>query len=164
MSHPLWLCVRHTQWSQNQGSEVGRTQGNDGVYYSLPRYYDIIVTEALYPEAVTIFSANLFRRLHLHHIPLGLSWTQRKMNPLWKPPGHISSSNTSFFLCFIESADYYWNNQDVHWPEICFCSVWQWESLRTDFLKTILHQIYGKFWSLWAYIPRHINHIFYRFI
>lgn len=36
--------------------------------------------------------------------------------------------------------------------------------MRADFLKTILHQIYGKFWGLWAYISRQINHIFYRFI
>ncbi|XP_019498199.1 PREDICTED: serine/threonine-protein phosphatase 2A 56 kDa regulatory subunit delta isoform [Hipposideros armiger] len=33
-----------------------------------------------------------------------------------------------------------------------------------DFLKTILHRIYGKFLGLRAYIRRQINHIFYRFI
>ena len=31
-----------------------------------------------------------------------------------------------------------------------------------DFLKTILHRIYGKFLGLRAYIRRQINHIFYR--
>lgn len=31
-----------------------------------------------------------------------------------------------------------------------------------DFLKTILHRIYGKFLGLRAYIRRHINNIFYR--
>uniref|UniRef100_A0A8C6SDB4 Serine/threonine protein phosphatase 2A regulatory subunit n=1 Tax=Neogobius melanostomus TaxID=47308 RepID=A0A8C6SDB4_9GOBI len=33
-----------------------------------------------------------------------------------------------------------------------------------DFLKTILHRIYGKFLGLRAYIRRQINNIFYRFI
>lgn len=31
-----------------------------------------------------------------------------------------------------------------------------------DFLKTILHRIYGKFLGLRAYIRRQINNIFYR--
>jgi len=33
-----------------------------------------------------------------------------------------------------------------------------------DFLKTILHRIYGKFLGLRAFIRKQINHIFYRFI
>ncbi|CAB1330596.1 unnamed protein product [Coregonus sp. 'balchen'] len=33
-----------------------------------------------------------------------------------------------------------------------------------DFLKTTLHRIYGKFLGLRAYIRKHINNIFYRFI
>lgn len=31
-----------------------------------------------------------------------------------------------------------------------------------DFLKTILHRIYGKFLGLRAYVRRQINNIFYR--
>ena len=31
-----------------------------------------------------------------------------------------------------------------------------------DFLKTVLHRIYGKFLGLRAYIRKHINNIFYR--
>ena len=33
-----------------------------------------------------------------------------------------------------------------------------------DFLKTILHRIYGKFLGLRAYIRRQINHIFLRLV
>lgn len=33
-----------------------------------------------------------------------------------------------------------------------------------DFLKTILHRIYGKFLNLRAYIRKQINNIFYTFI
>jgi len=33
-----------------------------------------------------------------------------------------------------------------------------------DFLKTILHRIYGKFLGLRAYIRKQINNIFYRFV
>jgi len=32
-----------------------------------------------------------------------------------------------------------------------------------DFLKTILHRIYGKFLGLRAYIRKQINNIFYRY-
>ena len=32
-----------------------------------------------------------------------------------------------------------------------------------DFLKTVLHRIYGKFLGLRAYIRKHINHIFLRY-
>ena len=31
-----------------------------------------------------------------------------------------------------------------------------------DFLKTILHRVYGKFLGLRAYIRKHISHIFFR--
>ena len=31
-----------------------------------------------------------------------------------------------------------------------------------DFLKTILHRIYGKFLGLRSHIRRHINHVFFR--
>ena len=33
-----------------------------------------------------------------------------------------------------------------------------------DFLKTTLHRIYGKFLGLRAYIRKHINNIFYRWV
>ncbi|WP_411023738.1 hypothetical protein, partial [Salmonella sp. s51228] len=33
-----------------------------------------------------------------------------------------------------------------------------------DYLKTILHRIYGKFLGLRAYIRKQINNIFYRYI
>ena len=33
-----------------------------------------------------------------------------------------------------------------------------------DFLKTILHRIYGKFLGLRAYIRKQINNIFYRLV
>jgi len=33
-----------------------------------------------------------------------------------------------------------------------------------DFLKTILHRIYGKFLGLRAYIRKQINNIFYRWL
>jgi serine/threonine-protein phosphatase 2A regulatory subunit B' len=33
-----------------------------------------------------------------------------------------------------------------------------------DFLKTVLHRIYGKFLGLRAFIRKHINNVFYRFV
>lgn len=33
-----------------------------------------------------------------------------------------------------------------------------------DFLKTILHRIYGKFLGLRSHIRRHINHVFFRYV
>jgi len=33
-----------------------------------------------------------------------------------------------------------------------------------DFLKTVLHRIYGKFLGLRAYIRKHINHIFLKYV
>ena len=57
----------------------------------------------------------------------------------------------------------------VHLSDSCWLGVLQLLDLfdsedprERDFLKTILHRIYGKFLGLRAFIRKHINNIFYR--
>lgn len=96
--------------------EVKRAGLNEMVEY-ITHSRDV-VTEAIYPEAVTMvgtgggeqtegghcrrpdgavtwvfpfsFLSTFSGPCHLHRIPPGQNLTPRKMSPPWKPPGHIS--------------------------------------------------------------------------
>ncbi|MGH0167096.1 UNVERIFIED_CONTAM: hypothetical protein FKN15_052562 [Acipenser sinensis] len=73
-----------------------------------------------------------------------------------------------FFLRFLESPDFQPNIAKKYIDQkfvLSLLELFDSEDPRErDFLKTILHRIYGKFLGLRAYIRRQINNIFYRFI
>uniref|UniRef100_A0A8C5GYD4 Serine/threonine protein phosphatase 2A regulatory subunit n=1 Tax=Gouania willdenowi TaxID=441366 RepID=A0A8C5GYD4_GOUWI len=73
-----------------------------------------------------------------------------------------------FFLRFLESPDFQPNIAKKYIDQkfvLLLLELFDSEDPRErDFLKTILHRIYGKFLGLRAIIRRHINNIFYRFI
>uniref|UniRef100_A0A4W3JEH0 Serine/threonine protein phosphatase 2A regulatory subunit n=1 Tax=Callorhinchus milii TaxID=7868 RepID=A0A4W3JEH0_CALMI len=73
-----------------------------------------------------------------------------------------------FFLRFLESTDFQPNIAKKYIDQKFVMSLLELfdseDPRERDFLKTILHRIYGKFLGLRAYIRRQINNIFYRFI
>ena len=72
------------------------------------------------------------------------------------------------FLRFLESSDFQPNTAKKFIDQkfvLHLLELFDTEDPRErDFLKTVLHRIYGKFLGLRAYIRKHINNIFYRFI
>ncbi|KAJ4923789.1 hypothetical protein JOQ06_028044 [Pogonophryne albipinna] len=73
-----------------------------------------------------------------------------------------------FFLRFLESPDFQPNIAKKYIDQkfvMSLLDLFDSEDPRErDFLKTILHRVYGKFLGLRAYIRRQINNMFYRFI
>ncbi|OXB74328.1 UNVERIFIED_CONTAM: hypothetical protein H355_006857 [Colinus virginianus] len=115
--------------------EVKRAGLNEMVEY-ITHNRDV-VTEAIYPEAVIMFSVNLFRTLPPSSNPTGAEFDPEEDEPT------------------LEAA----------WPHLQLLDLFDSEDPRErDFLKTILHRIYGKFLGLRAYVRRQINNIFYSII
>uniref|UniRef100_A0AAX7U3Z1 Serine/threonine protein phosphatase 2A regulatory subunit n=1 Tax=Astatotilapia calliptera TaxID=8154 RepID=A0AAX7U3Z1_ASTCA len=115
--------------------EVKRAGLNEMVEYIT--HNSEVVTECIYPEAVIMFSVNVFRTLPPSSNPTGAEFDPEEDEPT------------------LEAA----------WPHLQLLELFDSEDPRErDFLKTILHRIYGKFLGLRAYIRRQINNIFYRFI
>ncbi len=89
------------------------------------------------------------------------------------PPHHIVYANPyppqlvyAFFLRFLENPDLQASQAKRHVDQSFVLKVLELfdseDPRERDFLKTILHRIYGKFLGLRAYIRRQINHIFLR--
>ncbi len=72
----------------------------------------------------------------------------------------------AFFLRFLENPDLQASQAKRHVDQSFVLKVLELfdseDPRERDFLKTILHRIYGKFLGLRAYIRRQINHIFLR--
>ncbi|KAK3742246.1 hypothetical protein QZH41_009008 [Actinostola sp. cb2023] len=106
-----------------------------------------VVAEPIYPEAIKMFSYNTFRTLPPPSNPNGAEFDPEEDEPNLEASWphlqkHIDQRFTLQLLELFDSED----------PR------------ERDFLKTILHRIYGKFLGLRAFIRKYINNIFYRFI
>ncbi|XP_077356887.1 serine/threonine-protein phosphatase 2A 56 kDa regulatory subunit beta isoform-like [Festucalex cinctus] len=123
------------------------------------------VIEPLYPEAIKMISENIFRCLppcdnpefdpEEDDPPLEASWPHLQLV-------------YEFFLRFLESPDFkptvakrYVDQKFVFQLLELFDSE---DPREREYLKTILHRMYGKLLGLRAYIRKQINHIFLRFI
>ncbi|KAI5108282.1 serine/threonine-protein phosphatase 2A 56 kDa regulatory subunit delta isoform [Silurus meridionalis] len=148
--------------------EVKRAGLNEMVEY-ITHNRDV-VTECIYPEAVLMFSMNLFRTLPPSSNPTGAEFDPEEDEPTLEAAWpHLQASLVyEFFLRFLESADFQPNIAKKYIDQkfvLSLLELFDSEDPRErDFLKTILHRIYGKFLGLRAYIRRQINNIFYRFI
>ncbi|XP_015364566.1 PREDICTED: serine/threonine-protein phosphatase 2A 56 kDa regulatory subunit gamma isoform-like isoform X1 [Diuraphis noxia] len=127
-----------------------------------------VLTEAIYPEAVRMFGVNLFRSLPPSSNPNGAEFDPEEDEPLLEAAWPHLQLVYEFFLRFLESQDFqphvaknYIDQKFVLQLLELFDSE---DPRERDFLKTILHRIYGKFLSLRAYIRKQINNIFYSFI
>uniref|UniRef100_H3D777 Serine/threonine protein phosphatase 2A regulatory subunit n=1 Tax=Tetraodon nigroviridis TaxID=99883 RepID=H3D777_TETNG len=146
--------------------EVKRAGLNEMVEYIT--HNSEVVTECIYPEAVVMFSVNLFRTLPPSSNPTGAEFDPEEDEPTLEAAWPHLQLVYEFFLRFLESPDFQPNIAKKYIDQKFVMSLLELfdseDPRERDFLKTILHRIYGKFLGLRAYIRRQINNIFYRFI
>nr|XP_022329032.1 serine/threonine-protein phosphatase 2A 56 kDa regulatory subunit delta isoform-like isoform X13 [Crassostrea virginica] len=127
-----------------------------------------VVTDAIYPEAIQMFSCNLFRALPPSSNPSGAEFDPEEDEPTLEAAWPHLQLVYEFFLRFLESPDFQPNTGKKYIDQrfvLQLLELFDSEDPRErDFLKTILHRIYGKFLGLRAYIRKQINNMFYRFI
>ncbi|GAB1604534.1 serine/threonine-protein phosphatase 2A 56 kDa regulatory subunit gamma isoform-like isoform X1 [Argonauta hians] len=127
-----------------------------------------ILTEHIYPEAIQMFAGNLFRTLPPSSNPSGAEFDPEEDEPTLEAAWPHLQLVYEFFLRFLESTDFAPNIAKRYIDQkfvLQLLELFDSEDPRErDFLKTILHRIYGKFLGLRAYIRKQINNIFYRFI
>jgi len=127
-----------------------------------------VITETLYIQAVEMFRRNAFRTLPPPSNPQGAEYDPEEDEPNLEASWPHLQLVYEFFLRFLESPDFTASVAKKHIDQKFVTSlleVFDSEDPRErDFLKTTLHRIYGKFLGLRAYIRKHINNIFYRFI
>ncbi|KAK7878327.1 hypothetical protein WMY93_031044 [Mugilogobius chulae] len=127
-----------------------------------------VLSDVIYPEAVAMFSVNVFRTLPPSSNPTGAEFDPEEDEPTLEAAWPHLQLVYEFFLRFLESPDFQPNVAKKYIDQkfvLSLLELFDSEDPRErDFLKTILHRIYGKFLGLRAYIRRQINHIFYRFI
>ncbi|EIE79220.1 hypothetical protein RO3G_03925 [Rhizopus delemar RA 99-880] len=127
------------------------------------------VTDAIYPDMIQMFSTNTFRTISppvttVNHEEYEVEEDEPALETSWP---HLQLVY-EVFLRFIESQEF---NPQVARKYIDQTFVIQLLELfdsedprERDFLKTILHRIYGKFLNLRAFIRRAINNLFFQFI
>jgi len=168
------LCIKKLQQCCNifdfmdpvsdlRGKEVKRGTLNELVDYITSERG--VLTEPVYPEIVKMVSNNCFRTLLPSENPdfdpeedeptLEASWPHLQLvyeiflrvleSPEFQPTIAKKYIDQKFVLQLLELFD----SEDPR---------------EREFLKTVLHRIYGKFLGLRAYIRKQINYIFLRFV
>lgn len=127
-----------------------------------------VITEAMYPRVVDMFSKNLFRPIPPPINPQGEAFDPEEDEPVLEVAWPHIQVVYEFFLRFIESQDFNTNIAKAyidHSFVLQLLELFDSEDPRErDFLKTTLHRIYGKFLNLRSYIRRSINNVFFQFI
>merc|ERR1719204_1985497 len=125
-----------------------------------------VITEAIYPEAVHMFSRNLFRTLPPPTNPHGAEYDPEEDEPTLEAAWPHLQLVYEFFLRFLESPDFQPSTAKRSIDQqfvIQLLELFDSEDPRErDLLKTTLHRIYGKFLGLRAYIRKQINNIFFQ--
>lgn len=125
-----------------------------------------VITEAIYPEAVKMFSRNLFRTLPPPTNPHGAEFDPEEDEPTLEAAWPHLQLVYEFFLRFLESPDFTPSTAKKSIDQqfvLQLLELFDSEDPRErDLLKTTLHRIYGKFLGLRAYIRKQINNIFYQ--
>lgn len=126
-----------------------------------------VITEAMYPRVVDMFSKNLFRPIPPPMNPQGEAFDPEEDEPVLEVAWPHIQVVYEFFLRFIESQDFNTNIAKAyidHSFVLQLLELFDSEDPRErDFLKTTLHRIYGKFLNLRSYIRRSINNVFFQF-
>lgn len=128
----------------------------------------IIQFESLYPELFKMFSANIFRSLPPSSNQNVPEYDPEEDEPPLEPSWPHLQLVYNLLIRFLEMpgfdinrAKLYINNKFV----LKLLELFESEDPRErDYLKTILHRIYGRFLNLRSYIRRQINNIFFSFI
>lgn len=145
--------------------EVKRSALNELLEHVQNRY---VITEPIYSKIVQMFCVNVFRSLPPSSNPNGAEFDPEEDEPTLEAAWPHLQLIYEFFLRFIESPDFsiYIANKYIDQNFVLqLLDLFDSEDPRErDFLKTLLHRIYGKFIGLRLYIRKQINHIFYSFI
>ncbi|KAI3379784.1 hypothetical protein SNEBB_007796 [Seison nebaliae] len=125
-------------------------------------------TDPICTEVVIMFSTNLFRTLPPPSNPTGAEYDPEEDEPTLEASWPHLQLVYELFLRFIEAAEFHPAQAKRCIDQKFILNVLELfdseDPRERDFLKTILHRIYGKFLNLRAYIRRQINNTFYRFI
>lgn len=115
-----------------------------------------------------MFAANAFRSLPPPSNPSGTEFDPEEDEPNLEPAWPHLQTVYEFFLRFLESPDFQPNTAKKFIDQrflLELLTLFDSEDPRErDFLKTILHRVYGKFLGLRAYIRKQINNTFHRFV
>ncbi|XP_036345092.1 serine/threonine-protein phosphatase 2A 56 kDa regulatory subunit epsilon isoform-like [Rhagoletis pomonella] len=146
-----------------KGKEIKRAALNDLSNYIT--HGRGVLTEPVYPEIIRMISCNLFRTLPPSENP---DFDPEEDDPTLEASWPHLQLVYEVFLRFLESQDF----QATIGKRVIdqkfvlqLLELFDSEDPRErDFLKTVLHRIYGKFLGLRAFIRKQINNIFLRFI
>ena len=149
--------------SDLKGKEIKRATLNELVeYVSTNRG---VIVESAYADIVKMISSNIFRTLPPSDNP---DFDPEEDEPTLEASWPHIQLVYEFFLRFLESPDFqpsiakrFIDQKFVQQLLELFDSE---DPRERDFLKTVLHRIYGKFLGLRAFIRKQINNIFLRFI
>ncbi|ESO07353.1 hypothetical protein HELRODRAFT_76326 [Helobdella robusta] len=124
-----------------------------------------VLTEPLYPEIVKMIACNIFRTLPPSENP---EFDPEEDDPTLDASWPHLQIIYEFFLRFLETPDFQPSMAKKFIDQrfvLQLLELFDSEDPRErDFLKTVLHRIYGKFLGLRAFIRKQINNIFLRFI
>lgn len=127
-----------------------------------------VITEAIYQEAIQMFAVNMFRTLPPSSNPNGAEFDPEEDEPTLEASWPHLQMVYELFLRFVESPDFQPNIAKRYIDQqfvLQLLDLFDSEDPRErDFLKTVLHRIYGKFLGLRAFIRKQINNVFYIFI
>lgn len=127
-----------------------------------------VLSEPVYEEIIRMFAANMFRSLPPCSNPTGTEFDPEEDEPNLEAAWPHLQIIYEFFLRFLESPDFQPNLAKKFIDQkflLQLLELFDSEDPRErDFLKTILHRIYGKFLGLRAYIRKQINNTFHRYV
>ncbi|KAJ8275444.1 hypothetical protein COCON_G00071960 [Conger conger] len=124
-----------------------------------------LLIEPAYPEAIRMIWVNMFRTLPPPESPeLDPEEEEPTLEPSWP---HLQLVY-EFFLRLLESPDFQPSLAKRYLDQKCVLQLLELldseDPREREYLKTILHRVYGKLLGLRAYIRKQINNIFLRFI
>lgn len=124
-----------------------------------------VLVDSAYPEIINMISTNLFRTLPPSENP---DFDPEEDEPSLEASWPHMQLVYEFFLRFLENPDFQLSTAKRYIDQkfvLQLLELFDSEDPRErDFLKTILHRIYGKFLGLRAFIRKQINNIFLRYI
>lgn len=124
-----------------------------------------VLVEPVYPEIIGMVSTNLCRTLPPSEIP---DFDPEEDEPTLEASWPHMQLVYEFFLRFLENPDFQPSTAKRYIDQkfvLQLLDLFDSEDPRErEFLKTVLHRIYGKFLGLRAFVRKQINNIFLRFI
>uniref|UniRef100_A0A8C1VRF9 Serine/threonine protein phosphatase 2A regulatory subunit n=1 Tax=Cyprinus carpio TaxID=7962 RepID=A0A8C1VRF9_CYPCA len=124
-----------------------------------------VLVEPVYPEITTMVSTNIFRTLPPSENP---DFDPEEDEPTLEASWPHMQLVYEFFLRFLENPDFQPSTAKRYIDQkfvLQLLELFDSEDPRErEFIKTILHRIYGKFLGLRAFVRKQINNIFLRYI